>query len=295
MTNPFRIVGIRQEAVIPHATKPTFTLRGKPVLATMILSIIIVACLCAELIMTHDPTQMYLANYSNSPNATFYFGTDTMGRDIFSMIWYGGRISLVIGVLAAFIGATIGIVYGAISGVAANWLDNLLMRFVELMLSIPAILLVIFLQAIVGKQGIFSMAVIIGCTSWLTIAKIVRTEVRQLRHSDYIIAAKCLGGNFTHILRKHLLPNFLPTILFIIIMNINHAILTESTLSFLGIGLPTNIISWGSMLSLAQNALLTKAWWIIIIPGVFLITTLLCITNIGNYIQQQLHKKQSNL
>ena len=144
------------------------------------------------------------------------------------------------------------------------------MRFTEIFLSIPSLLLVILLQAIMGKANILSLSVVIGITSWTSIAKVVRTEVRQIRNSEYVIASRCMGGSFFHILWKHLAPNFVSSIMFMVIMNVRSAIISESTLSFMGIGLPIEVISWGSMLSLSEKALMTNSWWIIFIPGAFL-------------------------
>lgn len=171
-----------------------------------------------------------------------------MGRDIFSMIWYGGRLSLFIGVGSTVISTLLAILFGAVSGLAPKWLDALLMRLTEILLSVPNLLLVIFLQAV------------IGLTSWTSIATVVRTEVRQLRASEYVIAAKCMGGSFFHILRCHLAPNFFSSILFMVVMNVRSAIIAESTLSFMGLGLPIEVVTWGSMLSLAEKALMTDAW-----------------------------------
>lgn len=123
------------------------------------------------------------------------------------MIWYGGRISLLIGVLATLISTVLAIVFGSVSGCAPEWVDSLLMRFTEIFLSIPNLLLVILLQAVLGKASIFSISFIIGITSWPGIAKVVRTEVKQIRNSGYVIAARCMGGSFWHVLWKHLTPN----------------------------------------------------------------------------------------
>ena len=131
--------------------------------------------------------------------------------------------------------------------------------------------------------------------TWTSIAKVVRTEVRQLRGSEYILAAKCMGGSFFYILRRHLAPNFLSSIMFMVVMNVRSAMIAESTLSFMGIGLPLEVISWGSMLSLAEKALLTNAWWIVVIPGVFLVVTLLCMTNIGHDLRRRANHRHSNL
>ena len=161
------------------------------------------------------------------------------------------------GLLSTVISTAIAVVFGGISGIAPQWLDTLLMRLTEILLSVPNLLLVL-LQAILGKPNVVTISVVIGVTSWTSIAKIVRTEVRQIRNSEY-------------------------------------AIVSESTLSFMGIGLPLEIISWGSMLSLSEKALLTGSWWIILIPGIFLVVTLLCMTAIGNDLRRQVNQKQSNL
>lgn len=290
----FQIVGIRNtedQAVSRH--KKWY--QGKPLISALLLAVILSGCLCCHLIMTKDPGYMDLAHYNEAPGGEFLFGTDTMGRDIFSMIWYGGRISLLIGILSTAISVFLAIVIGSFSGVSPQWLDNLLMRFTEIFLSIPSLLLVVLLQAIMGKANILSLSVVIGLTSWTSIAKVVRTEVRQIRNSEYVIASRCMGGGFFHILWKHLAPNFISSIMFMVIMNVRSAIISESTLSFMGIGLPIEVISWGSMLSLSEKALMTNSWWIILIPGIFLIVTLLCLTNIGNYMRKNVNRKESNL
>ena len=290
----FEIVGAHAvEKNVPIEKKKWF--QGKPMVSVVLLLIVFLGCLFAEAIMTKDPSYMDLLNYNKAPGKEFLFGTDTMGRDIFSMIWYGGRISLLIGILSTVISVFLAIVIGSFSGVSPKWLDNLLMRFTEIFLSIPSLLLVVLLQAIMGKANILSLSVVIGLTSWTSIAKVVRTEVRQIRNSEYVIASRCMGGGFFHILWKHLAPNFISSIMFMVIMNVRSAIISESTLSFMGIGLPIEVISWGSMLSLSEKALMTNSWWIILIPGVFLIVTLLCLTNIGNYMRKNVNRKESNL
>lgn len=169
------------------------------------------------------------------------------------------------------------------------------MRLTEIILSVPNLLVIILLQATLGQANILTLSLVIGITSWTSIAKVVRTEVRQIRSSEYVIAAKCMGGSFFYILWKHLTPNFVSSIMFMMVMNVRSAIVAESTLSFIGIGLPLEVISWGSMLSLSEKALMTNAWWIILIPGIFLVVTLLCITSIGNYIRKSANRTQSNL
>lgn len=290
----FEIVGQRDiQEEQPSPKKKWY--QGKPVLSAGILTLILIGCFFAEAVMTKDPSYMDLLNYNKAPDGEFLFGTDTMGRDIFSMIWYGGRISLTIGALSTLISTVVAVVIGAFSGAAPQWLDNLLMRFTEIFLSVPSLLLVILFQAILGKANVLSLSIVIGLTGWTSIAKVVRTEVRQIRNSEYVIASRCMGGRFFHILWKHLAPNFVSSIMFMVIMNVRSAIISESTLSFMGIGLPLEIVSWGSMLSLSEKALMTNSWWIILIPGIFLVGTLLCLTNIGNYMRKHVNRKESNL
>lgn len=292
--NGFELVGIRTEAEKPAAVQNRRQLR-RPIISVIVLSVIAIGCICSEVIMTKDPTYLDLTHYAAAPDQEFLFGTDTLGRDIFSMIWYGGRISLLIGFAATVISTVIAVLFGSLSGIAPKWLDALMMRFTEILLSVPNLLLVVFLQAILGEANVFTLSVVIGITSWTSIAKVVRTEVRQLRASEYVIASQCMGGGFFHILWQHFTPNFISSIMFMVVMNFRSAMLAEATLSFMGIGLPLKIISWGSMLSLSEKALMTKAWWILLIPGAFLVTVLLCVTNIGNYLRRQANRRHSNL
>ena len=287
----FTLVGIRPEP--PKPAKKVRRRSGFPWISAVLLGLILLGCLFAEVIMTKDPTYLDLKNFNVAPNAEFLFGTDSLGRDIFSGIWYGGRISITIGFLATVISTLLAVVYGSVSGVAPGWVDTLMMRFTELFLSVPGLLLVLFFQAILGSANVWTLSIVIGITGWAGIAKVVRTEVRQIRTSEYVVASRCMGGGFFHILGRHLAPNFIASIMFMVVMNVRGAIGSESTLSFMGMGLPLEVISWGSMLSLSEKALLTESWWIILIPGAFLITLLMCLTNIGNYLRKTANRKQA--
>ena len=293
MDERFVQVGIRPVPA-PRLKRPKWY-EDKPVISMAVLTVIVLGCVFCECFLPGDPAYMDLLHINTPPGTAFWFGTDAMGRDIFSMIWYGGRISLFIGFFATVISTAVAIVFGAISGLAPKWLDDILMRLTEVFLSIPNLLLVIFLQAILGKASVLSISFVIGVTGWTGIAKVVRTEVRQLRSSEYVIAARCMGAGFWRILLKHLTPNVISSIMFMVVMNIRGAIVAESTLSFMGIGLPLELISWGSMLSLAERSLLSGAWWIILIPGIFLVVTLLCVTNIGSFLRKSADHRQSNL
>ena len=270
-------------------------LKEFPWLSVIVMAMIMLGCLAWPVLSGSDPARMYLDQLSMSPGSGHIFGTDTLGRDIWSLIWYGGLRSLIIGVLATVISTFIAVVYGTISGMAGETVDGIMMRFTEILLSIPSILLIVFMQAAIGQRNVIGITLIIGITGWMNISKMVRTEVRKIRNEEFVLISKMMGGSFFHILRRHLAPNFISTIMFMVVMNVRSAIVSESTLSFLGIGLPVEIITWGSMLSLSEKALLSGAWWIILIPGIFLVVTLLCITSIGNYIRGVVNRKARNL
>lgn len=293
MSGAFERVGIRPLPPEP-AAKPQRR-RGVPVLSAVLLSVIVAGCLACGLFAAKDPSYMDLEHCAVPPGSAFWFGTDTMGRDIFSMIWHGGRLSLFIGVTAAAVSTALGVVFGAVSGCAPGWLDAALMRLTEIWLSVPSLLLTVLLQAALGRASPLSLSLVIGASGWTAIAKVVRTEVRQLRNSEYILAAKAMGGGFFYLLRRHLAPNFIPSILFMVVMNVRTAIAAESTLSFMGLGLPLETVTWGSMLSLSEKALLSGAWWIILIPGGFLTVTLLCVTSLGDYLRKSASRRERNL
>lgn len=292
MNDPFRLVGIRPQEAAAPTPKPR---QKRPVLSLTVLGLLVLGCLAAPLIAPGDPGYLNLLHTSQAPGGEFLFGTDAMGRDLFRCIWHGGRVSLFIGFLSTLISTAIAVVYGAVSGVSSPGVDSAMMRLTEILLSVPELLTVLFLQAIWGVATPVSIAVIIGLTSWYSIAKVVRTEVRQLRGSEYVIASRAMGGRFAHILGQHLAPNFLSSIMFMVVMNVRSAIVAESTLSFLGMGLPIGTVSWGSMLSLSERALMTGSWWVILIPGAFLVALLLSLTEIGNWLRREGSRRESNL
>lgn len=293
----FRVVGANYNTHLPQRQKPKLQnkLRGKPIVAAVLLLAITAGCIFASILANHDPSGFYLQSLNQPPNTEFYFGTDSLGRDIYSMIWYGGRVSLSIGLMSMCIICAIGIPYGCISGLANTKVDAVLMRIVETASSIPNLLMVLLLVSVTGKQNAFTLSAIIGITGWFPLARIVRSEVRQIRNSEYVLAARCMGVRFPQMMTRHLIPNFVSSILFVVISSISSSISMESTLSFLGLGLPVDVISWGSMLSLANRALLLGTWWVILIPGIFLIVTLNCITSLGNYYRKGINQKHSNL
>lgn len=293
----FQIVGAGYRTHVPRTRKPTLRqrLKGKPILSLVILLLIVLGCVFAGALANHDPSGFYLQNLNEAPSAEFRFGTDSLGRDINSMIWYGGRVSLVIGLLGAGIIAVIGTVFGCISGTAGERMDSFLMRVAEMCGSIPSLLFVLILSAAFQTNDVLSLSVVIGVTGWFGLARIVRSEVRQIRNGEYVLYARCCGGGFFYVMARHLVPNFISAVMFVIVSSISSCITTESSLSFLGLGLPVDVVSWGSMLSLANRALIMNTWWVIVFPGAFLVVTLMCITNVGAFFRKETNRKPSNL
>ncbi len=293
MDERFALTGLR-----PAPPPPSVTLEKRerpPLWAVGLLGVIIWGCLFGGLFTPRDPGYMDLMNAARAPCGAYPFGTDTLGRDMFAMIWAGGRTSLAIGLLAAAISTAIALIYGAAAGLGPGWLDRMLMRLGEIFLSMPSLLTVLLLQAAMGRASVLSIALAVGATGWMSMAKVVRTEVRRLAGSEYVLASRAMGGGFFHVLRSHLAPDLMPSVLFMAVMAVRGAILTESTLSFMGMGLPLETVSWGSLLSQANTALTTGAWWIILIPGAFLVLTLLCLTELGSFLRRTGNKKESNL
>ena len=261
--------------------------RRKPFISAAILGIIVLACTFASFLAPGNPIRMDFDMLLTPPSASHLFGTDSLGRDLFKIILHGGRVSLFIGLTSSVISALIAMIYGTLAGLAPKWLDGLLMRITEVIMSVPTILYIVTIQAFLGKPTAFSLSVVIGTTSWMSIAKIVRAEVRQIHRSEFVLSAKLMGAKFHYILRRHLLPSFMPSIMFMLIYNVSQAIAAEATLSFLGLGMPPGSVTWGSLISLSQDALLTNSLWLIFIPSLFLITTLVCMTNIGEYLRKR--------
>ena len=291
------LVGPRHEGPEGKETKGTWKrkVRSWPLKSIIIFLFIFLGCVFAPYIANHDPTAFYLDHLNQPPDSEFYFGTDSLGRDIFSVLWYGGRLSLMIGFLSAAVSSGVGIIYGCLSGTAPKWADTVLMRTAELLSSIPYLLLQLLLLGCIGDANVVSLSFVIGITTWMNLARVVRSEVRQIRKSDYVLASKIMGGNFFHVLWYHLLPNFISPVLFMIVSSVGLSMTMEATLSFLGIGLPTEVVSLGTMLSLSTRALLTNSWWVILIPGLFLIITLVCITHIGHHLRHEINRGSSNL
>jgi len=221
------------------------------------------------------------------PNGVFWFGSDIYGRDIFTRIWHGGRISLFIGFMAAFLDFFIGVVYGGVSGYKGGRIDNIMMRIAEILYSVPYLLTVILLMVVFG-QGLWTMIIAMSLTGWVPMARLVRGQVLQLKEQEYVLAAQSMGAKTSWILRKHLIPNAFGPILVNITLTIPTAIFAEATLSFLGLGIPAPEASWGTMASDALASLFINNSYQLFIPAAFISLTMLAFNIFGDGLRDAL-------
>lgn len=233
---------------------------------------------------------MHLAMKNQPPSSEFWFGTDDLGRDVFTRIWYGARISLTVGLLAAFIDLAIGLLWGGISGLVGGRLDETLMRFADILYSIPYLLIVILLTVALGS-GLFSLVAAITMTGWITMARIVRGQILLLKELEYVMAAKALGASQARLLFTHLLPNAAGPILITLTLTVPSAIFAEAFLSFLGLGIQAPLASWGTMANEGLPALQFYPWRLFF-PAMFISITMLGFHLIGEGLKAAFDRSQ---
>ncbi|MBU0549257.1 MAG: ABC transporter permease [Candidatus Omnitrophica bacterium] len=243
------------------------------------------AAIFAGTLAPYDPAEIDSASLLIAPSWQHLMGTDTLGRDLFTRIIYGARISLSIGIIAVGIATFIGVILGSVSGFYGKWVDSLIMRFVDIMLCFPTFFLILAVVAIVGPS-IFNIMLIIGLTSWMGTARLIRAEILSLKEREFIEAAKVIGASNLRIILRHLIPNAIAPVLVSTILRIASAILIESALSFLGLGVQPPIPSWGNILIEAKSTL-GIAWWLTLYPGLFILITILGFNLIGEGLRRR--------
>ncbi|ATZ94168.1 ABC transporter permease [Dickeya fangzhongdai] len=227
-----------------------------------------------------DPNAMAIQARMLPPDSAHWFGTDEYGRDYFTRALYGGQISLMVGVLAMTFSTLIGTLVGTVSGYVGGRLDTLLMRAVDMLMSIPAFFLLLVLNAYL-KPGVANIILIISALTWMNLSRLVRAETLSLKEREYVLYARASGERAWRIILRHIIPNILPTIMVAATLNIASAILMESTLSFLGLGVQQPNASWGSMLNNAQ-AYIGDATWLALFPGMLILLTVLSFNVLGD-------------
>ncbi|WP_316570154.1 ABC transporter permease [Neobacillus sp. YIM B06451] len=230
-----------------------------------------------------DPNKMSIPDRLQPPSGEHLFGTDDYGRDYLTRALYGGRVSLAVGFLSMVVAVTVGTAVGTISGYFGGWIDNILMRLVEVLMSIPSFFLMLILNAYM-KPGIKTLVIIIGLMTWMEISRIVRSETLSVKEREYVMYAKASGQSSVFIILKHIIPNIASTIIIAGTLNIATAILMESSLSFLGLGVQQPNSSWGSMLNNAQGYI-GDAWHLTLFPGFLILFTVLSFNVLGNVLR----------
>lgn len=236
-----------------------------------------------------DPDALDVTNKLQGPSAAHWFGTDELGRDYLTRVLYGGRVSLVVGVLAMVTSITIGVTVGMVSGYFGGLVDNLLMRVVDVFSAIPWIIMVTVV-GLLFKKGIVSIIIVIGLFSWMGIARLVRSEVLSAKEREYVQYARFIGINPFQVILKHVLPAVFPTIITAATAEIASAIMTESALSFLGLGVAAPMSSWGSLLQSSQQYL-QKAPYMAVLPGVLIILTVYSFNKLGDVLRVYVEPK----
>jgi peptide/nickel transport system permease protein len=245
-----------------------------------LISFLIVVAIVAPWITPHNPLDQNLLNRLKPPSSTHWFGTDELGRDVFSRVLVGIRVSLAIGAMSALISISIGTFIGLISGYWRGWLDAVLMRLVDIVLCFPTLFLILMILAVLDKPNIYMIMAVIGLTSWAGLARLVRGEVLSMRERDFMLVAKGLGLSPQRILFVHLLPNVISPVLVAATLTVGGAILTESGLSFLGLGVQPPLPSWGNILTSGKD-FIHSAWWLSLFPGLAILTTTLSLNMLG--------------
>ncbi|MBN6205789.1 ABC transporter permease [Ralstonia pickettii] len=259
----------------------------------VIVAFIVILAIFAPLIVPHDPfvidatKRLIPPFWAEGGSTTYILGTDHVGRDILSRLIYGGRISLLVGLFSVLISGTIGLFLGLLAGyLGGTWVDHVLMRIVDAILAIPTLLLVL-VAIVVFKPGLITLIVVIGLTSWPQYTRLVRGEVLSVKQREYVQLAETLGASHTYLMKRHILPNVVSSFIVVATIGIASAILTESSLSFLGLGVQPPDVTWGGMLNDGRNYIATS-WWIATFPGLAITITVLAITFVGDWLRDVL-------
>jgi len=255
--------------------------------ALVVLAVIVLVGILAPLIAPYDPAAQpdIVALKSQSPSLAHPFGTDPYSRDVLSRVLYGARLSLVIGVLATFVSLTFGVAYGAIAGYVGGMLDAVMMRILDAFLSIPRLLLLLGVLVAWPHLSIAPLILFLGLTGWFGLSRIVRGQVLALKHAEFVTAARALGASRRRILARHLLPNLVSPIAVAATIGVGHVIVLEAGLSFLGIGVPQPLASWGNIIQDGADQVATL-WWMSLFPGLFMVLTVMTLNILAEALRE---------
>ena len=256
------------------------------VAGALVVGLLFVLSFLAPLITPYDPAHLDAWHVLLPPSGAHWFGTDELGRDVLTRVIYGARVSLKVGFVAVGIAVLIGTAVGLLAGFYGGWLDSLLMRLVDIMLCFPTFFLILAVIAML-EPSIWYIMIIIGLTGWMGVARLVRAEVMSLREREFVMAARGLGASDLRIIVRHILPNAMSPVLVTATLGVAGAILTESALSFLGIGVQPPTPSWGNILTAGKDYI-EFAWWLSLFPGLAILVTVLAYNLLGEGLRDAL-------
>jgi peptide/nickel transport system permease protein len=257
-----------------------------------VLLLMAILAILAPLLAPYDPNAVDLSSIRQAPDAAHWLGTDDVGRDVLSRMLYGARISLSIGVVAALTATVLGLVLGLLAGLGPRWLDGIIMRLVDVVIALPGMVILLLLAGAIGP-GFQTLVIVITFFFWTSTCRIVQQVVRSIRENDYVFASRAFGAGTLRIALVHVLPGVLSPLTVVVALNSVAAILTESALSFLGLGIQQPQPSWGGMMTAAASiATLETTPWLWIPPGLAIATTVLAINFIGDGLRDALDTKQ---
>lgn len=265
--------------------------RKSVAISLLFILIVVMAAVLAPWLAPYDPTQQFFDGLTIEgaplpPNAEFYLGTDLLGRDLLSRIIYGARTSLIIGVVSNGIAVVIGTLVGVTAGFLRGWVGSVLMRFTDLMMSFPALLLAIALAAIL-HPSLWIVALVIAMVNWVQIARVIHAQTISIAAKDFVAVERTIGASPLRILFSHLLPHLLPTILVWATLGISTTVLLEATLSFLGVGVQPPMPSWGNIIFESQTYF-TSAMWLVLFPGIAIVALSLSFNLVGDALRDEL-------
>ncbi len=252
----------------------------------VVVLILLVVALAAPLLCPHDPNDIDVDAILLPPSLSHPFGTDELGRDVFSRMVMGSRVSLEVGLVSAGVATVIGVILGALAGFYGGWVESAIMRFTDMMLCFPTFFLILAVIALL-EPSIINIMAVIGLTSWMGVARLVRAEFLSLKQREYVVAARSLGAGDLRIIFRHILPNAMAPVLVAATLGVAGAILTESGLSFLGLGVQPPAASWGNILNQGK-ANIEIAWWLSLFPGLAILVTVLGYNLLGEGIRDAL-------
>ena len=245
------------------------------------LLIIVLIALLGPLVMPYAADEPNLAAMYAAPSPSHLLGTDQLGRDVLARLLGGAQVSLSVAFVATLIATVVGCCYGLLAGMGPFWLDRIMMQLLDAILSIPVLLLVIVSQAF-GESSMLKVIAVIGLASWMSTARLMRTECLRLMQTEFVSAAILGGASRLRLALVHVLPNAAAPLLVVVTVGVGQAVLIESTLSFLNLGVPSTLPSWGNLLGNGMSSMLSGAWWVVIFPGLMIVLAVLSINLVGD-------------